>query len=507
MWVTTGTPPPSPGPLDAIGGLPRVPPHRPPPHATGEPVEAGPPHDRTRVARRGRVFGAAALHRRAQRARRQHTPPPPPPPTAPPLEGSVCGGVGPTPLTPPRAHSPAGCQPDTPRGGRPPRRTPQGSWAGAVAEKLGGRRGGRGGTRLSKKRAWWPGERGKPWGAHQRHSPHNAWGGGLALGSPRRSGGAQQRLQREARRRRLPAPQVASRRWGTTATTRLAVAPHAGPPSSGPRVVIFPGPIEREAPRAAAAAAATGRAPPAAWLAVTRVRRGRRLVTEVPRYIEKRPIQPTERRPEDPCAGCANLLCLVVTVVWQTPATSARALLPWKPNTPAGRGAAVGDRRNWQSTRVGRKKSSFWRSTRAHVARHVVVAETSSVIGGGGRGRRSKSIHPGTIPTGSPSITPCPASRFPTGSSGGLSFENSNMAAPVSRSPASPLSAAGPSPLWGSPNGTRGKHERNAHPSDSTHGGGRRPHHRLCRARVPGRGTAGAEARHGQQPLCCIHFS
>lgn len=57
-------------------------------------------------------------------------------------------------------------------------------------------------------------------------------GGGLALGSPRRSGGAQQRLQREARRRRLPAPQVASRRWGTTATTRLAVAPHAGPPSS-----------------------------------------------------------------------------------------------------------------------------------------------------------------------------------------------------------------------------------------------------------------------------------
>lgn len=147
------------------------------------------------------------------------------------------------------------------------------------------------------------------------------------------------------------------------------------------------------------------------------------------------------------------------------------------------------------------------RSTRAHVARHVVVAETSSVIGGGGRGRRSKSIHPGTIPTGSPPITPCPASRFPTGSSGGLSFENSNMAAPVSRSPASPLSAAGPSPLWGSPNGTRGKHKRNAHPSDSTHGGGRRPHHRLCRARVPGRGTAGAEARHGQQPLCCIHFS
>lgn len=123
--------------------------------------------------------------------------------------------------------------------------------------------------------------------------------------------------------------------------------------------MIFPGPIEGEAPRAAAAAAATGRAPPAAWLAVTRVRRGRRLVTEVPRYIEKRPIQPTERRPEDPCAGCANLLCLVVTVVWQTNATSARALLPWKPNTPAGRGAAVGDRRNWQSTRVGRKKSSF----------------------------------------------------------------------------------------------------------------------------------------------------
>lgn len=182
MWVTTGTPPPSPGPLDAIGGLPRVPPHRPPPHATGEPVEAGPPHDRTRVARRGRVFGAAALHRRAQRARRQHTPPPPPPPTAPPLEGSVCGGVGPTPLTPPRAHSPAGCQPDTPRGGRPPRRTPQGSWTGAVAEKLGGRRGGRGGTRLSKKRAWWPGERGQPWGAHQRQSPHNAWGGGVGLG-------------------------------------------------------------------------------------------------------------------------------------------------------------------------------------------------------------------------------------------------------------------------------------------------------------------------------------
>lgn len=213
------------------------------------------------------------------------------------------------------------------------------------------------------------------------------------------------------------------------------------------------------------------------------------MVTEVPRYIEKRPIQPTERRAEDPWAGCANLLCLAVTVVWQTPATSARALLPWKPNTPAGRGAAVGDRRNWQSTRVGRKKSSFWRSTRAHVARHVVVAETSSVIGGGGRGRRSKSIHPGTIPTGSPPITPCPASRFPTGSSGGLSFENSNMAAPVSRSPASPLSAAGPSPLWGSPNGTRGKHKRNAHPSDSTHGGGRRPHHRLCRARVPGRGT------------------
>lgn len=175
------------------------------------------------------------------------------------------------------------------------------------------------------------------------------------------------------------------------------------------------------------------------------------MVTEVPRYIEKRPIQPTERRAEDPWAGCANLLCLAVTVVWQTPATSARALLPWKPNTPAGRGAAVGDRRNWQSTRVGRNKSSFWRSTRAHVARHVVVAETSSVIGGGGRGRRSKSIHPGTIPTGSPPITPCPASRFPTGSSGGLSFENSNMAAPVSRSPASPLSAAGPSPLWGSP--------------------------------------------------------
>lgn len=218
MWVTTGTPPPSPGPLDAIGGLPRVPPHRPPPHATGEPVEAGPPHDRTRVARRGRVFGAAALHRRAQRARRQHTPPPPPPPTAPPLEGSVCGGVGPTPLTPPRAHSPAGCQPDTPRGGRPPRRTPQGSWAGAVAEKLGGRRGGGGaepaspkkehGGRVSGASRGGPPETkpaqcvaagGWPWGHPDGRGAHNSGyrgrlgGADCPLPKSQAGGGAQQR--------------------------------------------------------------------------------------------------------------------------------------------------------------------------------------------------------------------------------------------------------------------------------------------------------------------------